>query len=88
MGSKVRKIQTALLASWQRLSALGSQETVPPLWQGWEQGRSARPLHRSKVSTSTHRPYCCVYSDLPQATLLQGLGFLGSTLWVNGYLMI
>lgn len=36
---------------------------------------SARPSHRSDVSTCTHRPYRSVYSDLPQALPPEGLGF-------------
>ena len=35
----------------------GRAESSPGL------GRSARPHHGSNVSTSTHRPYCSVYSD-------------------------
>lgn len=60
MGSTVRTIQTTLLASQQRSSALGSL------------GRSARPLQRSDVSTSTHRPYCSVYNDPPQTPPPEG----------------
>lgn len=73
VGSAVGKIQTTLLASYQRLSVLGFQMRIPPPRQGAaKSGQVSRNPQRSDVSTSTHRPYCSVYSDPPQTPLLEG----------------
>lgn len=40
-------------------------------------GRSAWPVQRSDVSTSTHRPYRSVYSDSPETLPKRDWGFWG-----------
>lgn len=55
-------------------------------------GRSAWPLQRSDVSTSTHRPYCSVYSDSPRlsprGTGVSGVYSLSQWLFENLILIL
>lgn len=65
-------------------SGLGQQQPRP--------GKVSVALQRSDTAahggTSTHRPYCSVYSGLLQAPLQGETGIWRAILWVNGYVII
>lgn len=72
------------------ISFLAEAQCDGVLSQGWAgsspgQGQLGRC---DDTATSTHRPYCSVYSDLLQAPPRRDWGPWRAILWVNGYMII
>lgn len=64
-------LHSSLDGSQKRLLSQGGAGSSPGL------GRSAWAHQRSDIGTSTHRPYCSVYSGLLQAPLQEEAGVSG-----------